>query len=111
VVVGSVFIGVFALSGIFFHLRAFHTYGYKFQWSLLLFAFCVVRILAIGFRIALKDNLTSKVLACITQILLAAGLAFLVRNSFRAILSAVSPFLRSFADYRLYLFSLLSISK
>ncbi|PVF99248.1 hypothetical protein CPB86DRAFT_703653 [Serendipita vermifera] len=77
VVTGSVFIVAFAIAGIVLHLRAWYTYGYKFVWSALCFAFCVARCLAIGLRIALKDDLTNKALACITQILLSAGVAVL----------------------------------
>ncbi|PVF99241.1 hypothetical protein CPB86DRAFT_703582 [Serendipita vermifera] len=77
VVVGSVFIAVFAIAGIVLHLRAWYTYGYKFVWSALCFAFCVARCLAIGLRIALKDDVSNKALACITQILLSAGVAVL----------------------------------
>ncbi|KAG8866258.1 hypothetical protein FRC20_008888, partial [Serendipita sp. 405] len=65
VAVGSVFIAVFALAGIGLHLRTSHTYGHKFVWTLALLLFCLARILAIGLRIALKDDLHNKALACI----------------------------------------------
>ncbi|KAG8812780.1 hypothetical protein FRC17_001826, partial [Serendipita sp. 399] len=77
VIVGSVFIVIFALAGIGLHLRTSHTYGHRFVWTLALLLFCVARILAIGFRIALKSDLHNKALACISQILLAAGVAIL----------------------------------
>lgn len=76
--VGSVFIAIFALAGIGLHLRTYYTYGYKFIWSLLCFAFCAARCLAIGLRISLSHHLTNKPLACCCQILISAGVAILV---------------------------------
>ncbi|CCA72879.1 hypothetical protein PIIN_06816 [Serendipita indica DSM 11827] len=78
VIAGSIFIAVFALVGIGLHVRPLLTHGYQFFWTLALLAFCVLRILAIGTRIALKNDLHNKALGCITQILLSAGVAILL---------------------------------
>ena len=78
VVAGSVFIAFFAVIGLGLHVRPLLTYGHQFVWTLALLAFCVLRVLAIGMRIALKNDLHNKALGCVTQILLSAGVAVLV---------------------------------
>jgi hypothetical protein len=79
-IVGSTYIAIFSVVGLGLHLRSWYTYGYQFFWSFLCFIFCVARILAIGLRIALKNDLTNKALACTGQIVLSAGIALLVSS-------------------------------
>ncbi|KIM23918.1 hypothetical protein M408DRAFT_76728 [Serendipita vermifera MAFF 305830] len=78
VTLGGIFIVIFSIIGLGLHLRVWRTYGYQFVWSLLCFAFCVARIVALWLRIALESNQTNKALACVGQIVLAAGVAILL---------------------------------
>lgn len=50
-ILSGIFIGLFFLSGIYFHFRLFYAYGRKFIWSILCFGFCMARIAALAFRI------------------------------------------------------------